>query len=75
MAHQLDGGMAASPDGIAPPVRFEPCAEFRIDLTASWPVCDACGWLDSDHARIEPAIAVVRELPRRRAALPERKAS
>jgi hypothetical protein len=67
--------MAASPDGIAPQVRFEPCAEFRIDPTASWPVCDACGWLDGDHAPIETAIAVVRELPRRRAPLPERKAS
>jgi hypothetical protein len=74
MAHQLDGGIAASPDGVAPTVRVEPCAEFRIDPTASWPVC-ACGWLDSDHAPIDTTAAVVRALPRRRAPLPERKAS
>jgi hypothetical protein len=59
---------------IAPPVRFEPCAEFRVDYTAAWPVCVACGWLADDHATIA-AVAVVRELPRRRASVPERKAS
>jgi hypothetical protein len=66
--------MAQEFGDIAPPVRFEPCAEFRVDPTASSPVCDACGWLDADHAPNE-TVAVVRELPRRRAPLPERKAS
>lgn len=62
-------------DGIAPPVRFEPCAEFRVDHTAAWPVCGTCGWLDDDHPPVETAIAVVKELPRRRAPMPARRAS
>jgi hypothetical protein len=80
MAQQMAGErdeLASMEDveDIAPPVRFEPCAEFRIDHASSWPVCDACGWLDADHTPVAPAIAVVRELPHRRAPLPERKAS
>ena len=62
-------------DDIAPPVRYEPCAEFRVDHDAPWTVCTTCGWLDDDHARPEAAIAVVTELPRRATRLPERKAS
>jgi hypothetical protein len=68
-------GETATIDGIAPPVRFEPCAEFRLDHDAPWAVCTTCGWLDDDHARPETPIAVVTELPRRGARLPERKAS
>jgi hypothetical protein len=80
MAHQMAGERdelagADEIDGVAPPVRFEPCAEFRIDHASSWPVCDACGWLDEDHAPVAPMIAVVRDLPRWREAVPERKAS
>jgi hypothetical protein len=62
-------------DGIAPPVRSEPCVEARVDHASAWPVCEACGWLDDDHATVETATAVVRELPRRRAPMPARKAS
>ena len=62
-------------DDIAPPVRYEPCSEFRVDHDAPWAVCITCGWLDDDHARPEAAIAVVTELPRRATRLPERKAS
>jgi hypothetical protein len=62
-------------EGIAPPVRFEPCAEFRVDHASVWPVCEACGWLDDDHSAVEAATAVVRELPQPRAPLPVRKAS
>jgi hypothetical protein len=74
MAHHIDGGMDADRDSFAPPVRFEPCAEFRVDHTAAWPVCDACGWLADDHAA-NAGSAVVRELPRRSAELPTRMAS
>jgi hypothetical protein len=66
--------MDAGPDGIAPPVRLEPCARFRVEHTAAWPVCDACGWLADDHAG-HAEEAVVRELPRPVAELPARKAS
>jgi hypothetical protein len=62
-------------DGFAAPVRSEPCAEVRVDPASAWPVCEACGWLDDDHAAGETATAVVRELPRRRAPMPARKAS
>ena len=80
MAHQMAGERRELTsrddiDDIAAPVRFEPCAEFRIDHASSWPVCDACGWLDEDHAPVAPMIAVIRDLPRRRAVVPERKAS
>jgi hypothetical protein len=74
MAIQM-AGETATTDGIAPPVRFEPCAELRLDYDAPWAVCTACGWLDDDHARAETPIAVVTELPVRVARIPERKAS
>jgi hypothetical protein len=74
MAHQA-AGETAGLDGIAPPVRVEPCAELRLEHDAPWPVCDACGWLEDDHAPVEAAGAVVTELPRRGAMLPERRAS
>jgi hypothetical protein len=61
-------------EGIAPPVRLEPCAELRLDHDAAWPVCAACGWLEDEHAPAGPGGAVVTELPRR-APWPERKAS
>ena len=63
------------PDALALTVRFEPCAEFRVDHDVPWAVCITCGWLDDDHARPEEAIAVVTELPRRATRLPKRKAS
>jgi hypothetical protein len=62
-------------DGVAPPVRAQPCAVFRPDHASGWPVCGACGWLDDDHAAVVAAAAIVTELPRRRVELPERKAS
>jgi hypothetical protein len=58
----------------APPVRTEPCAEFCVDDAAHWPICDVCGWLDENHTLVD-AGAVVTELPRWRAPLPERMAS
>jgi hypothetical protein len=58
----------------APAVRFEACAAFHGYPGASWPVCDACGWLEGDHG--EAAVdAVVTELPRRYPPRIERKAS
>jgi hypothetical protein len=60
---------------LAPPVRFEPCADFRLDHDSTWAVCDTCGWLDDDHVRPEAPGAVVTELPRRAVLVPERKAS
>jgi hypothetical protein len=62
-------------DGVAPPVRAQPCAAFRPDHAWAWPVCGACGWLEDDHAVVIATAAVVTELPRRRVPLPERKAS
>ena len=67
--------MGQQTEGAAPPVRIEPCAEFRAGQDEVWPVCAACGWLEDDHAADERAGAVVTELPRRRVRLPERKAS
>jgi hypothetical protein len=74
MAHQA-AGTTATTEGIAPPMRIEPCARFRLDHTSEWVVCDACGWLEDDHAPAEHGRAVVTELPRRQVRLPERKAS
>jgi hypothetical protein len=57
-------------------VRLEPCPAFRPERDAAWPVCELCGWLEHDHAG--PAAhddAVVTELPRRGAAVPQRLAS
>jgi hypothetical protein len=65
----------ATADTFAPTVRFEPCAEFGLDHDSPWAVCDTCGWLDDDHTRPDTPIAVVTELPRRAAPVPERKAS
>jgi hypothetical protein len=73
MAHQTTE--EAATDALAPAVRFEPCAEFRLDHDAPWAVCITCGWLDDDHARSDAPAAVVTELPRRGVVLPERKAS
>ena len=47
-------------DDIAPPVRYEPCSEFRVDHDAPWAVCITCGWLDDDHARPEACRGEVR---------------
>lgn len=66
---------AATTHAPAPAVRFEPCDELRLGHDSPWPVCDACGWLDDDHSRPDEPDAVVTELPRRTALLPERKAS
>jgi hypothetical protein len=65
----------ATIDALAPTGRFEPCAEFRLDHDSPWAACDTCGWLDDDHGRLEAPGAVVTELPRRVALVPERKAS
>ena len=65
----------ATVDALAPTVRFEPCAEFRLDHGSPWAVCTTCGWLDDDHAQPDAPIALVTELPRRAVLVPERKAS
>lgn len=31
----------------APPVHFEPCECFTVDLAAG--MCSECGWLEEDH--------------------------
>jgi hypothetical protein len=70
----------ATREGIAPEVRLEPCAAFCAGRDAALPLCDACGWLEDDHA---PPItdgprregAVVTDLPRRYPPRIERKAS
>lgn len=62
-------------EGIAPPVRLEPCAAFRPERGAAVPVCDACGWLEDDHALPTTDGAIVTKLPRRHPPRIERKAS
>jgi hypothetical protein len=62
-------------DGSAPPVRFEACEQFRPDRVSARADCRVCGWLEDDHTRPVSAGAVVAQLPRRGAVLPERKAS
>lgn len=72
-------------DSVAPPVTFEPCACFRVDLESpspespwaqsSWAWC-RCGWLEDDHdGAASVAVAVVHPLRRRPTRVPERKAS
>ena len=63
-------------DALAPPVRFEPCAGFRLAHGTPWAICGVCGWLEDDHGpATQKSVAVVTELPRRTAVLPERMAS
>lgn len=50
------------------PVGFEPCSEFRAELTDDAQVCEACGWLADEHQ------TTITPLPRR-AAFPIRRAS
>ncbi len=64
MAHET---RSTIDDGMAPPVRIEPCAELRVDYDADWPVCAACGWLEDEHASAVITGAVVTDLPRRHA--------
>ena len=58
-----------------PAVRLQPCAAFHFDPDADWPACDDCGWLEDEHAPPTTAGAVVTQLPRRRAQVPQRLAS
>ena len=60
----------------APPIRLEPCAAFRVGHDAACPACEVCGWLADDHAGPNATRdAVVTELPRRAATVPQRLAS
>jgi hypothetical protein len=44
---------------------FEACGQYRPGHDAA-PVCEACGWLDREHApEPEELVAQVRTLPRR----------
>jgi hypothetical protein len=40
-------------DDLAPSIRFEPCAGFRLPLDSVWHtslcVCRGCGWPEDDH--------------------------
>jgi hypothetical protein len=58
-----------------PAVRLQACAAFHFDPDADWPACGNCGWLEDEHARPTAVGAVVTELPRRRARVPQRLAS
>jgi hypothetical protein len=65
----------ATLEGVAPPVRLEACAGFRPESAMAGRVCDACGWLEDDHAPPITGGAVVTRLPGRDAPRIERKAS
>jgi hypothetical protein len=39
----------------APAVRFEACAEFRLDPDCPWCACTACGWPADAHG-LEPIL-------------------
>ena len=59
-----------------PAVRLRPCAAFQFDPDAACPACGDCGWLEDEHpGAVEARGAVITELPRRRAPLPQRLAS
>jgi len=58
-----------------PAVRLQPCAAFHFDPDADCPACGDCGWLEDEHAPPTTAGAVVTQLPRRRAQVPQRLAS
>ncbi|MGH9015739.1 MAG: hypothetical protein ACRDZ1_17625 [Acidimicrobiia bacterium] len=56
-------------DDLAPSIRFEPCAGFRLYRDSvghdqTWAVCLACGWPEDDHdgPDDEAAVASVAEL-------------
>jgi hypothetical protein len=56
-------------DDLAPSIRFEPCAGFRLHRDSvghdqTWAVCLACGWPEDDHGGPddEAAVASVAEL-------------
>jgi hypothetical protein len=57
-----------------PDVRLQPCAAFHFDPDAACPACAACGWLEDEHPGAAGG-AVITELPRRRALVPQRLAS
>ena len=52
---------------LAPPVRWEPCAEHDDDPTDPG-VCAGCGWSADDHD-VTARISVIRPRPARRAPL------
>ena len=59
-----------------PAVRLRPCAAFQFDPDAACPACGDCGWLEDEHSgAVDGRGAVITELPRRRAPLPQRLAS
>ena len=58
-----------------PALRLQPCAAFHFDPDADCPACGDCGWLEDEHAPPTTAGAVVTQLPRRRAQVPQRLAS
>jgi hypothetical protein len=37
-------------DDVNLTVAFEPCCEPALDASSGSPVCEACGWLEEDHA-------------------------
>lgn len=52
---------------LAPPVRWEPCAEHDDDPTDPG-VCAGCGWSADDH-ELARRVSVIRPRPARRAPL------
>jgi hypothetical protein len=43
------------PEAPAPAVRFEVCAEFRLDPDCPWCACTTCGRLADNHG-LEPVL-------------------
>jgi hypothetical protein len=65
--------MKATEYDIAPAVRFEACAGFRLDPDCPWQTCAACGWPGDDHGIEDAMVVSVVEL--RREPAPLRRAS
>ena len=42
---------------MAPAVRFEACAAYRVEPECPWQTCGCCGRLEDDHGR-EDALVV-----------------
>jgi hypothetical protein len=49
-------------EGMAPAVRFEACAAYRIDPGCPWQTCAGCGRLEDDHGLEDALVGSVVEL-------------